>query len=95
MENIKRQCLICHTPFRTAKGSWHWLCLEHTSKWNRFKYITYPTYRNKWLGIDLLDDLYSYFWLNVLDRGQLWSDADDEECPRRWCRYCGKGKKVI
>jgi len=91
IKNIERQCFICHDWFLTAKGSWNVLCGKHQSKWNRFKFITYPTYRNKWLGIDLIDDLYSYYWLNITKRKQLWSDADDTDCPRKWCRYCGKG----
>lgn len=91
-ENIQRQCYICHYPFRTAKGSWNILCLEHARKWDYFKFIWWPNFYWKWLGLNLIDDLYSYWWLNIAKRKQIWSDASQEGCRNKWCRYCGKGK---
>jgi len=59
--------------------------------WKRFKYITWPNFYYKWLGLNLIDDCYSYWWLNIKKRKQFWLDASQDGCPRRWCRYCGKG----
>lgn len=91
-KNIERQCWVCHVFFRTAEGNKkNILCAKHQSKLDRFRYIIFPTYRNKWLGIDLLDDLYSYWHLNIKKRPHFWQDADSTDCQRRWCRYCGRG----
>ena len=63
-----------------------------TTKWEKFKHNTWPNFYWKWLGIGLVDDLYSYWWLNVKKEEHYWLDASQDGCKSRWCRHCGKGK---
>lgn len=63
-------------------------------KWDYFRYITWPKFYWTYLGIGFIDDLVSYWHLNVKKRPHYWQDASQEGCPRRWCRYCGKGAKL-
>lgn len=59
--------------------------------WNRIKHIIIP--RILWYisGRFIWNQVYSYYWLNIKNREPLWSDAI--ECDKKYCRFCGKGKK--
>ncbi len=59
--------------------------------WKKFKLIVLPNII-WWCGYGLLDNLYSYYHLNIVKRPHYWQDADSSQCKRRWCRWCGKGK---
>jgi hypothetical protein len=61
-------------------------------KLNYFRYITLPTFLWRYSGWEFIDNMYSYYWLNIKHRKQIWEDADEQCCERRWCRYCGKGR---
>lgn len=63
-------------------------------KLNYFKYIIIPKIV-WWCGYGLIDNLISFWHLNIAKKKPYWEDADNVGCSRIFCRYCGKGKLRI
>lgn len=60
--------------------------------WNYFRYIWLEKVWWYMSGMFLWDEMYSYWWLNIKKRDALYDDM--LPCDRKYCRSCGKGKKI-
>jgi hypothetical protein len=58
-----------------------------------FKYILCPKILWYITGWFIIDQLISYWHLNIAKKDQIWRDASSEDCSKyKYCRFCGKGK---
>ena len=57
----------------------------------RFRYIIIPTILWYITGRFLLEIAYNFYWVKIVKKEPLWSDA--KPCDKKWCRFCGNGLK--
>lgn len=59
--------------------------------WNHFRYITLQKILWYATGRFMVEFVWDWWHVKVAKLPPYWSDADQLNCARRYCRYCGKG----